>query len=292
MKLEVLRIKEARLPMEALLPNSLFIMHKASRAQIVVTLGPASKELAVIKAMVAHQMDAARLNFSWGTYQEHADYIANVRRAAQEAGRVILIIQDLSGPREQEQDGHHFNESAGDILTEKDLKDLEFGLSQKVDYVVMSYVGSEKDVLKLQQEIKKFGGQAKIIAKIERDEAAANIDKIIEASDAIMIGRGDLGNEVPLEQIPFIQRAIIQKCKAAGKPVITATQMLFSMTQNSLPTRAEVTDVAFAIICGSDAVMLSEETARGQYPVEAVAMMEKIVLEAEKHLDNLIINPL
>jgi pyruvate kinase len=263
-------------------------MNKVSKTQIVATLGPASKELAVIKAMVAHQMDVARLNFSWGTYEEHADYISNVRLAAQEAGRSILIIQDLSGPREQEQDGHHFDGSEGNVLTPKDLKDLEFGLSQKVDYVAMSYVGTENDVLGLRNQIKKLGEETKVIAKIERNEALKNIDKIIESSDAIMIARGDLGNAVPLEQIPFLQRSIIHKCKAVNKPVITATQMLLSMTQNNKPTRAEVTDVAFAILNGSDAVMLSEESARGKYPVEAVAMMEKIVLEAEKYLANLI----
>ena len=119
------------------------------------------------------------------------------------------------------------------------------------------------------------------------------IEEIIAAADAVMIARGDLGNEIPLEKIPFIQHDIVQKCKKAGKPVITATQMLLSMVENPVPTRAEVTDVANAILQGSDAVMLSDETTQGKYPIEAVAIMEKIVLEAERHLaGELNVNPL
>ena len=123
------------------------------------------------------------------------------------------------------------------------------------------------------------------MAKVERQEALDNIDGIVEAADAIMIGRGDLGQNIPIEKVPFVQEMIIKKCKAAKKPVITATQMLLSMVDNPTPTRAEVTDVCYAILLGSDAVMLSEETARGKYPVEAVAIMERIILEAERQGD-------
>jgi pyruvate kinase len=130
--------------------------------------------------------------------------------------------------------------------------------------------------------MKKLGKILPIISKIERKIAYENLDEIIDVSDAIMIARGDLGNEVPLEKIPFIEKNIIVKCKEKGKPVIVATQMLLSMTQNPTPTRAEVTDVAYAIINGADAVMLSEESASGKYPVEAVIMMEKIISESEK----------
>jgi pyruvate kinase len=132
--------------------------------------------------------------------------------------------------------------------------------------------------------VRSFGGTQKIMAKIERKDAVDAIDEIIAVSDAVMVARGDLGSEFPLEEIPFIQARIIEKCRKAKKPVVTATEMLLSMTERERPTRAEVTDVANAILQGSDAVMLSEETASGHYPALAVGMMEKIVLEAERHL--------
>ena len=255
-----------------------------SKAQIVATIGPASKTKEMIKEMIANQVDVVRLNFSWGTYEEHADYIKNVRESAEEIGKRIPIIQDLSGPRIQENRLHKFNNKVKEIITEKDLADLKFGISQNVDYVAMSFVGSAQDVLNLKERMKEFGKVIPIIAKIERKIALDNIDEIIKTAEAIMIARGDLGNEVPLEQIPFIEKDIIEKCKKIGKPVIIATQMMFSMTENKIPTRAEITDVAYAILNGADAVMLSEESASGKYPLEAVEMMEKEILESEKHL--------
>jgi pyruvate kinase len=264
---------------------------KFSRAQIVATLGPASRDKKIIEKMIKHQMDAARLNFSWGLHQEHNHLISAVRDAAKKLNKRIPIIQDLSGPRVQEKTGHHFKRGVKDIITDKDIRDLKFGLSRFVDYAAMSYVGKADDVLKLKKIISRFGGKAKTIAKIERKAALNNLDKIIAASDALMIARGDLGNELPLEKIPFVEKTIIEKCKSAGKPAIVATQMLISMTENPLPTRAEVTDVYFAIMNGADAVMLSEESASGKYPAEAVAMMEKISLEAEKNY-KIKINPL
>lgn len=263
-----------------------------SQAQIVATLGPASKDKEIIKQMIAHHMDIVRLNFSWGSYDEHAYYISTVRELAKESNRRIPILQDLSGPRAQTENGHAIDPNAIKVVTEKDLADLKFGLAQSVDYIAMSYVGNKNDVLEIKNHIKKSGRKIPVIAKIERKIAVEKADEIIDAADGIMIARGDLGNEVPLEQIPFIQNMIIKKCKAAVKPVITATQMMFSMKDSPAPTRAEVTDVAFAIISGSDAVMLSDETANGQYPVEAVAMMEKIILEAEKYLKINYLNPL
>ncbi|MEA3399597.1 MAG: pyruvate kinase [Patescibacteria group bacterium] len=255
---------------------------KNSKVQIVATIGLATKDKETIKKMIDNHMDVARLNFSWGTYEEHANYIKIIR----ELGN-IPIIQDLSGPRIQEGKSHHFDENE-EIITEKDLKDLEFGIEQKVDYVAMSFVGTAKDVLKL----KKYSKGIPIIAKIERKIAVENIDEILKVTDGIMIARGDLGNEVPLEEIPFIEKNIIAKCKEVGKPVVVATQMMLSMTENKTPTRAEVTDVAYAVSLGADAVMLSEETASGQHPVGVIEMMEKINLEAEKHYQNIIINPL
>lgn len=263
-----------------------------SKAQIIATIGPATKGKEIMKEMMTHQMDAVRLNFSFGTHEEHASYIKNIREDAKEAGKRIPIIQDLSGPRLQEKTGHEFNQQAQEIITEKDLDDLKFGIEQNVDYVAMSFVGSAEDILKLREKMRKFGQVIPIIAKIERKIALDNIDEIIKTADAIMIARGDLGNEIPLEQIPFVEKDIIEKCKKAGKPVIVATQMMLSMTENLLPTRAEVTDVAYAIINGADAVMLSEESATGHHPLEAVEMMEKGIIEAEKHLKDIKINPL
>jgi pyruvate kinase len=267
-------------------------MNTSSRAQIVATIGPATKDKDIVRQLVQHQMDVVRLNFSWGTHEEHAHYITTVREVAQEFNKVIPIIQDLSGPRIQSKDGHHVDPNALEILTDKDLKDLDFGLSQNVEYVCMSYVGTAHDVERLREEIAKRSSKAKVMAKVERQEGLDNIDAIIAAADAIMIGRGDLGQNIPIEQVPFAEQMIIAKCKAAKKPVITATQMLVSMVESLEPTRAEATDIAYAILLGSDAVMLSEETARGKHPVEAVTVMEKVVLEAEKHIANPVINPL
>jgi len=256
-----------------------------SHAQIVATLGPASKNRNIIERMINHQMDVVRLNFSWGTYEEHARYIKTVHDVAQTLNKTIPIIQDLSGPRIQQEDGHHFDTSETSVITEKDKKDLAFGLEQAVDYVALSYVGSADDVRELKQLITDEGKQTPVIAKIERAEALKNLTGIVSEADAIMVARGDLGNTIPLEKIPWVEKEIITSCKKAGKPVITATQMLLSMTENPSPTRAEVTDVFFAIMNGSDAVMLSEESASGKYPVESVAMMERIVQEAEHHHD-------
>jgi pyruvate kinase len=255
-----------------------------SRAQIIATIGPASKNPAILKKMIEHQMDAVRLNFSHGTYKEHAKYIKTIKEVAKKTNRRIPIIQDLSGPREKTAKGHRLAKKIKKIITEKDKKDLKFGLEQNIDYVAMSYVVSAKNIIELRSLMKKYGRIKPIIAKIERKEAIKNIDEIIKISDAIMVARGDLGQEMPIEKVPFIQHLIINKCKTVKKPVITATQMLFSMMENEMPTRAEVSDVAHAILDGSDAVMLSEETAIGKYPIEAVAVMERIVLESEKHL--------
>jgi len=255
-----------------------------TKAQIVATIGLASKEKAMIKEMILNGMDVMRLNFSWGTYEEHANYIKIVREIETEVSRKIKIIQDLSGPRMQHDEGHEYDQSSVELITPKDLKDLAFGIESGVDYVAMSYVGDKDDVLKLRAEMEKLGKVLPIIAKIERKIAYINIGEIIEHASAIMIARGDLGNEVPLEQIPFIEKDIINRCKQANKPVIVATQMMLSMTNSPTPTRAEVTDVAYAIICGADAVMLSEESASGQYPIEAVTMMNKIIIESEKYL--------
>ncbi len=254
------------------------------RAQIVATIGPACNDETILQQMMQAGMDVARLNFSWGTHDEHARYIAMIRSVAKALGKRIPILQDLSGPRMKTEEGHALDPSAAKVITEKDLNDLAFGIEHQLDYVVLSYVGSADDIRELRREIVNRHGTIAVIAKIERREGVDNIDSIIEVADAVMIGRGDLGLNIPLEEVPFAQKLIINKMNMAKKPVITATQMLLSMTEHLEPTRAEVSDVANAILDGTDAVMLSEETARGQHPIEAVAMMARIITDAEQHL--------
>lgn len=167
-------------------------------------------------------------------------------------------------------------------LTEKDRKDLIFGLSQDIDFIALSFVRNEKDVLKVKKILDKKGLKIPIISKIEKPEAVKNIDSIIQVSDGIMIARGDMAVEMGVHVVPRIQKEIIIKCNKLGKPVITATQMLESMTNNMSPTRAEATDVANAIWDGTDCVMLSGETASGIHPVNVIKTMIRIIEEAEK----------
>ncbi|MBI5029555.1 MAG: pyruvate kinase [Chloroflexi bacterium] len=161
-------------------------------------------------------------------------------------------------------------------LTEKDRNDLNFAVEHQVDYIALSFVRRAEDVIELKQLLRSKNAFIPVISKIEKPEAVEHIDSILEASDGVMVARGDLGVEVQPEQVPIFQKSIIRKANAAGKPVITATQMLESMIQNPRPTRAEASDVANAILDGTDAIMLSAETAAGKYPVQAVQMMAHI----------------
>jgi len=170
-------------------------------------------------------------------------------------------------------------------LTAKDESDLKFGCEMGVTMIAASFIRKAEDVLSIRKLLKENGGEDILIcSKIENQEGVDNLDSILEASDSIMVARGDLGVEIPIENVPAVQKMIIEKCNAAGKPVVTATQMLDSMIRNPRPTRAEVSDVANAILDGTDAIMLSGESANGTYPVEAVETMAKIALETEKRL--------
>jgi len=169
--------------------------------------------------------------------------------------------------------------------TEEDLNHLQFGLEEGVDYVALSFVRSKQDVVGVKEEVRRRGFDLPIIAKIEKSEALKAIDEIVAAADGVMVARGDLGVEVPIEGVALVQKMLIEKCNRWGKPVITATQMLESMVENQRPTRAEVTDVSNAIFDGTDAVMLSEETAAGKHPIEAVKMMAKIACRTEASLN-------
>lgn len=255
------------------------------KTQIIATIGPASIKTEVLEAIIP-KITAVRLNFSWGENEERKTWIENIREVSSRVGNKIIIIADFSGPRLKEEGGHEFDKSCESDITAKDLTDLAFCLSHDIDQVAMSYVGSAKDIEDLRADMQKIGKVLPIIAKIERSCAVQNLDEIIAVADAIMVARGDLGNEIPLEQIPFVEKDIIAKCNAVGKPVIVATQMLLSMTDQPFPTRAEVTDVAYAVVSGADAVMLSEETAKGNYPVEAVSEMERIIIESMQHISS------
>ncbi len=334
------------------------------RTKILATLGPASVKPAVLEALVAAGLDAARLNFSHGTHDSHAAAFRAVREASKKAGRAVAILQDLQGPKirvgniadpgmnvptgsrltittrkcdgangivstEYEDlpkdvrkgdrillDDGHFELKVIEVrskdvicdvidggllkshkginvpgaalsagaLTDKDREDAIFGLRLGVDFIALSFVRSAKDIEELRALMKKEGKSAPIIAKIEKPQAVEALDEIIAVADGVMVARGDLGVEVSLEMIPAFQKRIIDRANKAGKLVITATQMLESMTENPIPTRAEVTDVANAILDGTDAIMLSGETAVGKYPVETVKRMGAIAEATEDNL--------
>jgi len=171
-----------------------------------------------------------------------------------------------------------------EALTPKDKKDLKFGIERNVDFVAISFVRQAKDILQLRRLLDKNNSQAQIVAKIETPEAIENIKEIILATDVIMVARGDLAVEIPAQEVPHLQKMIIKECRIVGKPVIVATQMLESMIKAPVPTRAEVTDVANAILDGTDAIMLSGETTVGEFPVEAVKTMSEIAIRTERDL--------
>jgi pyruvate kinase len=340
------------------------------RAKIIATIGPGSETEETLEQLLRAGMDVARMNFSHGTHEEHAERISLVRKAAKRLGVPVGILQDLQGPKirvgelpgvvqlvegelvtlyaegipphsESEVvmipvDFHQLFDSvqASDRLllddgrltlevvsvrdqtaltakvirggslsshkginlpgiglaisgfTEKDEADLEYGLSLGVDAVAVSFVRTAEDIRKARQALERLSGGKRmpmLIAKLEKPEAVDNLDAILDLVDGVMVARGDLGVELPPERVPVLQKHIIRTANARAKLVITATQMLESMVSNPLPTRAEASDVANAIFDGTDAVMLSAETAVGEYPVESVRLMDRIVREAETH---------
>ena len=183
-------------------------------------------------------------------------------------------------------------------MTPKDRQDILFGISQQVDFIAGSFIRSAADVLDIRRILEENRSDIQVIAKIENRSGVDNIEEILEVADGIMVARGDLGVEIPAEEVPLLQKRIIKKCNLLGKPVITATQMLDSMIRNPRPTRAEASDVANAIFDGTDAIMLSGETAIGKYPVEAVKTMARIAEKTEEALpdqnfpdDSLLIKP-
>jgi pyruvate kinase len=333
------------------------------KTKIVATIGPSSSSKKMLQKLVEEGMCVARLNFSHGSYESHAEVIHAIRSLSRSMNRPIGVLLDLQGPKirvgklvghkpvrlRKDKEfaittrpitgtskevsttypnlakdvkvndtlllddglirlqacaiegqtvkcrvvtGGYLKEHKGinlpgvqvsaSSLTEKDKRDVGFGIKNGVDYFALSFVRTAHDLLQIKGLIEKQGASIPVIAKIEKPEAVENLDKILEVADGIMVARGDLGVELEPELVPTIQKNIIQKAVQKNKPVITATQMLETMSNNPIPTRAETSDVANAIIDGTDAVMLSGETASGKYPAESVRMMAKIARQAEE----------
>ena len=339
-------------------------MNLGKKTKIVCTIGPATESVEKLTQLVNAGMNIMRLNFSHGDFAEHQARVDNIHTVMKATGKIVAILQDLSGPKirtgtfttptvtlvagqnitlttEQIEgtiekvsinypllpkevkvgdaimlddgkkklqvtaiNGNEVvtkvivggitkgkrgvnlpdSELSVSCLTEKDKKDIEFGLKNNVDFFAISFVRRASDVQELRDILNKAGSKAQIISKIETPQALKDLDAIIAATDAVMVARGDLAVEIPAEEVPLAQKLMISKCNAVGKPVITATQMLESMIKSPVPTRAEVSDIANAIIDGTDAIMLSEETTLGEYPVEAVSMMTKIANRVEKEV--------
>ena len=331
------------------------------RTKIIATIGPSSSSPAIIARLIHAGMDAARLNFSHGDWNDHTTRIRRIRLEAEKAGKQIAIILDLQGPKlrvgavqhdavtlrrgdtvtvttrkvmgtdkifsityprftkdlktgarvllddgrleltvlAKSEAGLRCKVIRGGILrshkgvnlpgtqislpslSPKDKADIRFGIAHDVDYVALSFVRTANDISTTRKFLKAHGADIPVIAKIEKPEAIKNLDEIIRAADGIMVARGDLGVEMSPEQVPLLQKGIINACNAAEKPVITATQMLESMIESPQPTRAEASDVANAILDGTDCVMLSGETAMGKYPVQAVEVMARLAVQAE-----------
>lgn len=246
--------------------------------KIIATLGPASTDAATIHALFDAGADVFRLNFSHGSHADHQTRYLAIRALEEKLQRPIAVLLDLQGPKPR---GVNVPGVVRPLsaLTAKDREDLAFGLALGVDWIALSFVQRPEDVLELKRIV---GGRAAVMAKLEEPSAIEALDAVIAAADGLMVTRGDLGVELPPEEVPGLQKRIIRACRAAGKPVVVATQMLESMVAAPAPTRAEAGDVATAVCDGADAVMLSAESASGAYPVEAVTMMDRIIVCSER----------
>ncbi len=248
-------------------------MRRLRRAKIVATLGPASSDTAAIARLFEAGADVFRINMSHTSHDRMRELIASIRANEDAYGRPIGVLVDLQGPKSLPDTMVPFSS-----LTEKDRSDLEAALNVGVDWIALSFIQRSDDIA----EAKKITrGRAAVMAKIEKPQAVIQLPEILDVADALMVARGDLGVEMPLEKVPGVQKQLTRAARKAGKPVIVATQMLESMIVNPVPTRAEVSDVATAIFEGADAVMLSAESASGAFPVEAVATMNRIAEEVE-----------
>lgn len=236
------------------------------------------------------ESDAARVHVS---YDPLAEEVVQGGRILMDDGRIELRVVDVEGGevvtevvvggvlRSKKGVNLPLIRTSRPSLTEKDLADLAFGLDHDVDFVALSFVRSAEDVNALRRRIIEHGKEVAVVAKIEKPEAVADFDPILARSDAVMVARGDLGIEIPMQEVPIVQKRLIRRCLERATPVITATQMLESMMENPRPTRAEASDVANAVLDGSDAVMLSGETAAGKYPIQSVQVMAEIICSVE-----------
>lgn len=238
--------------------------------KIVCTLGPASSSPKVIERMLKAGMDIARLNLAHGTLEEHSRLISQVRLLSQKLKLPTAILLDLPGLKQY----------SGDVKAVFS-QHLQFARSQNTDFIALSFISSARQVQEVKALLKKMNSDIPVIVKIEQARALGEISSILQIGEGIMVARGDLAVDISIEKVPLAQKRLIREANHYGKPVITATQMLESMVQSATPTRAEAADVANAVLDGSDALMLSEETATGSYPVEATEMIAKIALEAE-----------
>lgn len=236
------------------------------RVKIVGTVGPASNSPETVKALIQAGVDVVRLNLAYGTFQEHHRVINDVRRLSNKLGIPVGVLLDLPGTKYRRGSTKTVFESY-----------LEFAHKEAVDFVALSFLTSAKEIAVVRKLVNNLDSKLSLIAKIERAAALEDHEAILDAADGLMVARGDLAAEISIEQVPLAQKQLIRAANKMGKPVITATQMLESMVRSPSPTRAEATDVANAVLDGTDAVMLSEETATGNYPVEAVKMMVRII---------------
>lgn len=256
------------------------------RDQDLITLRKSEESLSDDKVIFVEGLDPAKV-LKAGQQVLLADGIIELRAQKVDGDSVTCLI--TKGGRIRSRVGIAFPDSEIDLpaTTEKDLADLRWGVDNHVDYVAISFVNNARDVLKLREEIKQRNPKAdiRIIAKIERKSALRNISDILDVSDGLMVARGDLGLELPLERVPRVQQRLIEEANFRGIPVIVATQMLHSMITAVRPTRAEVTDISAAVMGGADALMLSEETAIGEHPILAVEHLGRIAAEAEREFD-------
>jgi len=244
-----------------------------SLTKIVVTVGPAVEKTKDLVSLIEMGASVFRFNLKHNTHQWHSHCIRKTKEASKIVGRPVSILLDFPGSKRK------ISLSA---LLAKNLKDLSLAAKHEADFLALSSVRSKREIELLRSQARKFSLSAKILAKIETSKSLDNFKGILDSSDGLMIARGDLGVEIPFEQVPYYQKKIIKRCIEKGKSVITATQMLESMISNSSPTRAEVSDVANAILDYTDAVMLSGETATGRYPSKVVSVMERICRFWEK----------
>lgn len=336
---------------------------KSRKTKIIATIGPASRDEAMIEKLIKTGVNVFRLNFSHGTHEEHLENLNRIRKISSSLNIDVAILQDLAGPKIRitpiddtkvllkdgelvklavssgqisnneliyvegvdptksvkpkervfladgiielivesvskadvsckiikggklrSRIGISFPDSSIDLpaATDKDLVDFDWALKNEIDFVALSFVNSKKDILTLKDRMKDASFKPGIIAKIERKVALQNIRELVQVSDGLMVARGDLGLELLPEQVPLVQRELIELANHAGIPVIVATQMLSSMVTAIRPTRAEVSDVANAVMAGADAVMLSEESAIGDHPIKCVEFLDRIAKESER----------